>query len=154
LIDGHDLKTLNLSWFRENVGVVNQEPILFDGSVEENIRLGRLKVTKDEIITACKQANAYDFIQKLPSAWDTNVDEGGATLSGGQKQRIAIARLVVNQKCSSEKKFRALVRNPRILLLDEATSALDTESEKIVQQALEAASVGRTSLVIAHRYKL
>ncbi|CBY12477.1 unnamed protein product [Oikopleura dioica] len=137
LIDGHDLKTLNLSWFRENVGVVSQEPILFDGSVEENIRLGRLDVTKDEIITACKQANAYEFIQKLPSAWDTNVGEGGATLSGGQKQRIAIAR--------------ALVRNPRILLLDEATSALDTESEKIVQQALEAASVGRTTLVIAHR---
>ncbi len=98
MIDGHDLKTLNLSWFRENVGVVSQEPILFDGSVEENIRLGRLNVTKDEIITACKQANAYDFIQKLPSAWDTNVGEGGATLSGGQKQRIAIARLVDDRK--------------------------------------------------------
>lgn len=128
---------MNLAWFRENVGVVSQEPILFDGSVEENIRLGRLDVTKDEIITACKQANAYDFIQKLPKVWETNVGEGGATLSGGQKQRIAIAR--------------ALVRNPRILLLDEATSALDTESEKIVQQALETASLGRTTLVIAHR---
>ncbi|CBY32035.1 unnamed protein product [Oikopleura dioica] len=137
LIDGMDIKDINLAWFRQNVGVVSQEPILFEGTVEENITLGRLDVTKEEIIAACKQANAYDFIQKLPSAWDTQVGEGGATLSGGQKQRVAIAR--------------ALVRNPKILLLDEATSALDTESEKIVQQALEKASVGRTTLVIAHR---
>ncbi|CAG5103938.1 Oidioi.mRNA.OKI2018_I69.chr1.g1009.t1.cds [Oikopleura dioica] len=137
LIDGQELKSLNLAWFRENIGVVSQEPVLFDGTVEENITLGRLDVTKEEITEACKQANALDFIQKLPSTWETNVGEGGATLSGGQKQRIAIAR--------------ALVRNPKILLLDEATSALDTESEKIVQQALEKASVGRTTLVIAHR---
>lgn len=137
LIDGHDIKDLNLAWFRQNVGVVSQEPILFEGTIMENIRLGRLDVTKEEIITACKQANAYDFINQLPNVWNTNVGEGGATLSGGQKQRIAIAR--------------ALVRNPKILLLDEATSALDTESEKIVQLALEKASVGRTTLVIAHR---
>lgn len=92
LIDGQELKSLNLAWLRENIGVVSQEPVLFDGTIEENITLGRLDVTKDEIIEACKQANALDFIQKLPSTWETEVGEGGATLSGGQKQRIAIAR--------------------------------------------------------------
>ena len=137
LIDGQDLKEVNLNSLRSIIGVVSQEPILFDATVEENIKIGRLDVTKDEIIEAAKQANAFDFIQALPDVWDTNVGEGGATLSGGQKQRIAIAR--------------ALVRNPKILLLDEATSALDTESEAIVQKALENASKGRTTIVIAHR---
>ena len=137
MVDGKDVKELNLNSLRSIIGVVGQEPVLFDTSVEENIKLGRLDVTKEEIIDAAKQANAFEFIQALPDGWDTNVGEGGATLSGGQKQRIAIAR--------------ALVRNPKILLLDEATSALDTESEAIVQKALENASKGRTTIVIAHR---
>ena len=137
LIDGIDIKEFNVRSLRSVIGVVSQEPLLFDTTIEENIRYGNLDVTKEEIYTATKQANAYDFIMKLPETWNTHVGEGGATLSGGQKQRIAIAR--------------ALVRNPKILLLDEATSALDTESEAIVQKALENASKGRTTIVIAHR---
>ena len=123
--------------FRNMIGVVSQEPSLFETTVIENIRYGRLDVTDKEIYEAAKQANAFDFIERLPNKWQTMVGEGGATLSGGQKQRVAIAR--------------ALVRNPKILLLDEATSALDTESEAVVQRALEKASVGRTTIVIAHR---
>jgi ABC-type multidrug transport system fused ATPase/permease subunit len=109
-LDGVDLKEINVNSLRSIIGVVSQEPVLFNASVEENIRYGRLDVTKEQIIEATKQANAYEFIQKLPNTWDTNVGAGGATLSGGQKQRIAIAR--------------ALVRNPKILLLDEATSGV------------------------------
>ena len=137
MIDGINVKDMNINWLRENIGVVSQEPVLFDTSIRENIRLGRLDVTDDEIRAALIQANAFDFIQNLPGKADTNVGTGGSTLSGGQKQRIAIAR--------------ALVRNPKILLLDEATSALDTESEKLVQDALDKASKGRTTIVIAHR---
>ncbi|XP_071480566.1 ATP-dependent translocase ABCB1-like [Diadema antillarum] len=137
LIDGHEITELNLRWLREKIGVVSQEPILFNCSIEENIAYGREGVTKEEIIQATKMANAHDFISKLPNGYDTMVGERGAQLSGGQKQRVAIAR--------------ALVRNPSILLLDEATSALDRESEKVVQQALDKASEGRTTIVIAHR---
>ncbi|KAM3913524.1 ATP-dependent translocase ABCB1-like [Leptodactylus fuscus] len=137
LVDGHDVRTLNLKWLRENIGVVSQEPVLFGTTIRENIRYGRENVTEDEIIQATKEANAYDFISKLPDGLDTMVGERGAQLSGGQKQRIAIAR--------------ALVRNPKVLLLDEATSALDTQSESIVQNALDKARSGRTTIVIAHR---
>nr|XP_039263789.1 ATP-dependent translocase ABCB1-like isoform X2 [Styela clava] len=135
--DGHDIRTLNTRWLRENIGVVSQEPILFDTTIRENIKYGRDGVTDQEVEEAAKQANAYDFIMKLPNKFETLVGEGGAQMSGGQKQRIAIAR--------------AIVRNPKIMLLDEATSALDTESESIVQAALEKASQGRTTIVIAHR---
>ncbi|XP_007954825.2 ATP-dependent translocase ABCB1 [Orycteropus afer afer] len=136
-IDGQDIRTLNVRYLREITGVVSQEPVLFATTIAENIRYGREDVTMDEIEKAVKEANAYDFIMKLPQKFDTLVGERGAQLSGGQKQRIAIAR--------------ALVRNPKILLLDEATSALDTESEAVVQVALDKARKGRTTIVIAHR---
>ncbi|NXB01592.1 MDR1 protein, partial [Cnemophilus loriae] len=116
-IDGQDIRTLNVRYLREVIGVVNQEPVLFATTIAENIRYGREDVTMEEIEKATKEANAYDFIMKLPNKFETVVGERGAQLSGGQKQRIAIAR--------------ALVRNPKILLLDEATSALDTESESV-----------------------
>ncbi|XP_067418366.1 phosphatidylcholine translocator ABCB4-like isoform X2 [Emydura macquarii macquarii] len=136
-LDGQDIKNLNLRYLREIIGVVNQEPVLFATTIAENIRYGREDVTMEEIEKAVKEANAYDFIMKLPDKFETLVGERGAQLSGGQKQRIAIAR--------------ALVRNPKILLLDEATSALDTESESVVQTALDKAREGRTTIVIAHR---
>uniref|UniRef100_A0A671FV25 ATP binding cassette subfamily B member 1 n=1 Tax=Rhinolophus ferrumequinum TaxID=59479 RepID=A0A671FV25_RHIFE len=136
-IDGQDIRTINVRYLREIIGVVSQEPVLFATTIAENIRYGRENVTMDEIEKAVKEANAYDFIMKLPDKFDTLVGERGAQLSGGQKQRIAIAR--------------ALVRNPKILLLDEATSALDSESEAEVQAALDKAREGRTTIVIAHR---
>ncbi|KAM6277328.1 ATP-dependent translocase ABCB1-like [Spheniscus humboldti] len=136
-IDGQDIKTLNVRYLREIIGVVNQEPVLFATTIAANIRYGREDVTMEEIEKATKEANAYDFIMKLPNKFETVVGERGAQLSGGQKQRIAIAR--------------ALVRNPKILLLDEATSALDTESESVVQAALDKARKGRTTVVVAHR---
>ncbi|XP_006891548.1 PREDICTED: multidrug resistance protein 1 [Elephantulus edwardii] len=136
-IDGQDIRTINVRYLREITGVVSQEPVLFATTIAENIRYGREDVTMDEIEKAVKEANAYNFIMKLPQKFDTLVGERGAQLSGGQKQRIAIAR--------------ALIRNPKILLLDEATSALDTESEAVVQEALDKAREGRTTIVIAHR---
>ncbi|XP_075414573.1 ATP-dependent translocase ABCB1 [Tenrec ecaudatus] len=136
-IDGQDIRTINVRYLREITGVVSQEPVLFATTIAENIRYGRENVTMEEIERAVKEANAYDFIMKLPQKFDTLVGERGAQLSGGQKQRIAIAR--------------ALIRNPKILLLDEATSALDTESEAVVQVALDKARKGRTTIVIAHR---
>ncbi|XP_053464841.1 phosphatidylcholine translocator ABCB4 isoform X2 [Nycticebus coucang] len=136
-IDGQDIRAFNVQCLREIIGVVSQEPVLFSTTIAENIRYGRGNVTMDEIKKAVKEANAYEFIMKLPQKFDTLVGERGAQLSGGQKQRIAIAR--------------ALVRNPKILLLDEATSALDTESEAEVQAALDKAREGRTTIVIAHR---
>ncbi|XP_072010351.1 ATP-dependent translocase ABCB1 isoform X1 [Engystomops pustulosus] len=136
-IDGQDIRNLNTRYLREIIGVVSQEPVLFDTTIVENIRFGREDVTMEEIVKATKEANAYNFIMKLPDKFETLVGERGTQLSGGQKQRIAIAR--------------ALVRNPKILLLDEATSALDTESEAVVQAALDKAREGRTTIVIAHR---
>ncbi|NWJ02935.1 MDR1 protein, partial [Crypturellus undulatus] len=136
-LDGRDIRTLNVKWLRENIGIVSQEPVLFATTIAENIRYGREDVSDAEIEQAAKEANAFDFISRLPDKFNTMVGERGAQLSGGQKQRIAIAR--------------ALVRNPKILLLDEATSALDTQSESIVQAALDKARNGRTTIVIAHR---
>ncbi|KAM9489216.1 ATP-dependent translocase ABCB1 isoform 1-T2 [Clarias gariepinus] len=136
-LDGRDIRSLNVRWLRENMGIVSQEPILFGTTIAENIRFGREDATDEDIERAVKEANAYEFISKLPEKLNTMVGERGAQLSGGQKQRIAIAR--------------ALVKNPKILLLDEATSALDTQSEAIVQAALDKARAGRTTIVIAHR---
>uniref|UniRef100_A0A1I8APD0 ABC-type xenobiotic transporter n=1 Tax=Steinernema glaseri TaxID=37863 RepID=A0A1I8APD0_9BILA len=136
-IDGHDLRNLNVRSLREAIGIVNQEPILFDGTLEENIVLGREGATHDDVVKACHLANAMEFIQHLPEGLNTRVGERGVQMSGGQKQRIAIAR--------------ALIKNPQILLLDEATSALDTESESIVQKALDQAQEGRTTIIVAHR---
>ncbi|CAF0982646.1 unnamed protein product [Adineta steineri] len=134
LIDGHDIKTLNVQWLRSHIGIVSQEPILFDGSIEENIRLGKLDATDDEVIAAAKLANAHNFIMDFPENYKTI---SGDKLSGGEKQRVVIAR--------------ALISNPKILLLDEATSALDYTSERIVQDALDNAKQGRTTIVVAHR---
>ncbi|XP_073702287.1 bile salt export pump [Garra rufa] len=136
-LDGHDIRSLNIQWLRSLIGIVEQEPVLFATTIAENIRYGRPGVTMEEIIEATKQANAYNFIMDLPQKFDTLVGEGGGQMSGGQKQRIAIAR--------------ALVRNPRILLLDMATSALDNESEAVVQEALDKARQGRTTISITHR---
>ncbi|ELU12561.1 hypothetical protein CAPTEDRAFT_175467 [Capitella teleta] len=139
LLDGVDTRDLNIAWLRSQIGIVSQEPILFDTSIRENIAYGdnEREIPMAEIIEAARKANIHSFIDSLPEGYDTNVGEKGTQLSGGQKQRIAIAR--------------ALMRNPKILLLDEATSALDTESEKVVQEALDRAQEGRTSITIAHR---
>uniref|UniRef100_A0A8C1Q8V2 ABC-type xenobiotic transporter n=1 Tax=Cyprinus carpio TaxID=7962 RepID=A0A8C1Q8V2_CYPCA len=136
-IDGHDIRSLNVRGLRELIGVVSQEPVLFATTIAENIRYGRQDVTQEEIEQAAHEANAYDFIMKLPDKFETLAGERGTQMSGGQKQRIAIAR--------------ALVRNPKILLLDEATSALDAESETIVQAALDKVRLGRTTIIVAHR---
>ncbi|KAH8277612.1 hypothetical protein KR018_002116 [Drosophila ironensis] len=136
-LDGRDLRALNVGWLRSQIGVVGQEPVLFATTIGENIRYGRPDASQSDLEKAARAANCHDFISKLPKGYDTQVGEKGAQMSGGQKQRIAIAR--------------ALVRNPKILLLDEATSALDPTSEKRVQSALELASQGPTTLVVAHR---
>ncbi|KAH6755376.1 ATP binding cassette subfamily B1 [Perilla frutescens var. hirtella] len=137
VLDGHDIKTLKLRWLRQQIGLVSQEPALFATTIKENILLGRADASLVEIEEASRVANAHSFIVKLPDGYDTQVGERGLQLSGGQKQRIAIAR--------------AMLKNPAILLLDEATSALDSESEKLVQEALDRFMIGRTTLVIAHR---
>nr|XP_023021695.1 multidrug resistance protein 1B-like [Leptinotarsa decemlineata] len=136
-VDGKNIKDLDLTWFRGNIGTVGQEPVLFGISIMENIKYGNLKATEEDVIAAAKKANAHTFISALPNGYNTLVGERGAQLSGGQKQRIAIAR--------------ALVGNPSILLLDEATSALDYTSEAKVQAALDSASAGYTTIIVAHR---
>ena len=137
LLDGHPYPQLDADWLRQQVGIVSQEPILFATSVGDNIRYGRLEATDDEVQAAALAANAHEFVSAFPESYGTLVGERGLRLSGGQKQRVAIAR--------------ALLKDPAILVLDEATSALDTESEHLVQEALERLMEGRTTLVIAHR---
>ncbi|XP_043688242.1 ABC transporter B family member 9-like [Telopea speciosissima] len=137
LIDGVNLKKLQLKWIREKIGIVGQEPVMFTTTIKGNIAYGKENATDDEIRTAIELANAAKFIDKLPLGVDTMVGEHGTQISGGQKQRIAIAR--------------AILKNPKILLLDEATSALDAESERIVQDALVRVMKNRTTIVVAHR---
>ena len=136
-IDGHNIEDVSVSSLRTQVGIVPQETTLFNGSVYDNILYGRLEATKEEVEMAAKAANAHDFILELPQGYDTSLGDRGVNISGGQRQRISIAR--------------AILKDPRILILDEATSALDTESERVVQEALDRLMVGRTSFVIAHR---
>ncbi|KAK9460938.1 P-loop containing nucleoside triphosphate hydrolase protein [Lipomyces oligophaga] len=137
-LDGHDISELNVAEYRSHIALVQQEPVLYAGSIRENVALGStVEVTDEEIMEACKSANIHEFILSLPDGYDTLCGSKGALLSGGQKQRIAIAR--------------ALIRNPKVLLLDEATSALDSESERVVQAALDKASKGRTTIAVAHR---
>lgn len=135
--DGVDSRDIDLQYLRSHMALVPQEVILFSGSIRENILFGDINATEEELINAARKANALDFIESFPDKWETEVGDRGIQLSGGQKQRVAIAR--------------AILKNPRILILDEATSALDSESEKLVQSALDELMVGRTSFVIAHR---
>ncbi len=136
-IDGMDIKDVELSSLRQLMGLVTQDSILFNDSIRVNVALGKLDATDEEIIHALKIANAYEFVKDLPKGIHTNIGDSGNKLSGGQKQRLSIAR--------------AVLKNPPIMILDEATSALDTESERLVQQALENMMQNRTSVVIAHR---
>lgn len=136
-IDGYSIKDVTLDSLRGQVGIVPQETMLFNGSVYDNILYGRLDATPDEVKAAARAANADEFISQLPQGYATMLGDRGVNISGGQRQRISIAR--------------AILKNPRILILDEATSALDTESERVVQDALDRLMIGRTSFVIAHR---
>ena len=137
MIDGKDIRDVKLKSLRDNIGMVQQDVYLFAGTIFENIRYGRPDATREEVIEAAKEANAYDFIMSLPNGFDTDIGQRGIKLSGGQKQRLSIARV--------------FLKNPPILIFDEATSALDNESEKIVQQSMEKLAKNRTTLVIAHR---
>lgn len=137
-LDGYNIARLNVAAYRKSIGLVSQEPNLFDFSIRENIAFGCDYIpSSEEIEKAAKEANIHEFICSLPEKYETKVGSKGNQLSGGQRQRIAIAR--------------ALIRNPTVLLLDEATSALDAESEKVVQAALDKAAHGRTTIAIAHR---
>ena len=136
-IDGHDIRDVTLASLREQIGIVPQDTALFNTTIEENIRYGRLDATAEEVEAAVRAANAEEFVRQLPQGLQTPIGDRGLVLSGGQRQRIAIAR--------------ALLKDPRILILDEATSALDTESEQLVQAALERLMIGRTAFIIAHR---
>src|SRR5262249_54062160 len=137
LIDGRDARAFSLRRLRDQMAIVPQDVLLFGGSVADNIAYGRPGASQAEIAEAARQANAHDFIAAFPEGYRTVVGERGVKLSGGQRQRVAIAR--------------AILRNPAILILDEATSSLDSESERLVQQALDALMQGRTSVIIAHR---
>jgi subfamily B ATP-binding cassette protein MsbA len=137
LVDGHDIRHATSDSFRQQIGIVLQENVLFSGTLEDNLKYGKPDATREEIIAAATTANAHDFIVALPDGYSTVVGERGAQMSGGQRQRIAIAR--------------AILKNPRILIFDEATSALDLASERLIQQAMERVMRGRTTFIIAHR---
>ncbi|HXC04118.1 MAG TPA: ABC subfamily B transporter ATP-binding protein, partial [Bacteroidia bacterium] len=137
LFDGKDAGSYDLTELRQNMAIVPQDVLLFGGSIRENIAYGKPGASEAEIVEAARKANAFDFIDSFPDKFDTKVGDRGIQLSGGQRQRIAIAR--------------AVLKNPSILILDEATSSLDSESERVVQEALDKLMVGRTSFVIAHR---
>ena len=137
MLDGVDVRDFRIRSLRRRIGIVRQDPILFSGSIYENILYGRPGASTSEVIAAAKHANAHDFIVSLAEGYDTVAGERGMKLSGGQRQRIALAR--------------AFLKNPHVLILDEATSALDSESESLIQQALERLLENRTAFVIAHR---
>lgn len=139
LLDGHDLRTLDLNWLRQQIGYVGQEPVLFATSIKENLLFGNENATEENINESLKMAEAYDFVNSLENKMDTYVGYGGGQLSGGQKQRIAIAR--------------AILRKPKIMLLDEATSALDRRNERLIQETLEKVTQGMTTITVAHRVK-
>jgi ATP-binding cassette, subfamily B (MDR/TAP), member 1 len=137
-LDSVNLKSLKLTWLRQQVGLVGEEPVLFNDTIRANIAYGKKdRVSEEEIVAVAEAANAHRFISSLPHGYDTCVGERGVQLSGGQKQRIAIAR--------------AILKDPKVLILDEATSALDAESERTVQEALDRVMVGRTTVIVAHR---
>ncbi len=137
LIDGIDVRDYDVAALRQKIGVVLQEPFLFHGTISENIAYGNPDATLDDIIEAARAANANDFIVGFPDGYDTMVGERGQSLSGGERQRISIAR--------------AILSNPAILILDEATSSVDTETEELIQQALDTLTANRTTIAIAHR---
>jgi subfamily B ATP-binding cassette protein HlyB/CyaB len=137
MVDGIDLAMVDIAWLRRQVGVVLQESVLFNRSVRDNIALSDPSIPMERVIAAATQAGAHDFILELPEGYDSIVGERGSDLSGGQRQRIAIAR--------------ALISDPRILIFDEATSSLDYESERVIQQNMQAIAKGRTVFIIAHR---
>ena len=136
-VDGVDLRDLDLGHYRQQIGMVLQDPFLFHGSILDNIKYGKPDASVEEIIAASRAANSHDFICKLPYGYDTVVGERGHTLSGGERQRVSISRAILN--------------NPRILILDEATSSVDTETERKIQEALNRLVTGRTVFAIAHR---
>ena len=136
-LDGIDVRDLSLNALRGAIGIVPQEPVLFSGTIRENVEYARPGATEEDITQAARAAHALEFIERLPNGWDTRVGERGVKLSGGQRQRVAIARV--------------FLKDPAIVILDEATSSLDTESERYVEEALEELLQGRTTLLIAHR---
>jgi len=137
VLDGHDVRDITLASLRDQFSIVLQEPLLFSGSIAENIRYGRLEASEQEIMEAAESANAHDFIMRLPHKYETILGERGAKLSGGERQRIAVAR--------------AFLRNSPILILDEPTSSIDTKTESVILDALERLMLGRTTFMIAHR---